>query len=72
MRADWLLIRGFDAADTGIFLNGLRYNGVNAANVYETWGLDRLELLRGPSSVLYGQVAPGGLVNMVARRPTSS
>lgn len=72
VRADWLLIRGFDAADTGIFLNGLRYNGINAANVYETWGLERFEILRGPSSVLYGQVAPGGIVNMVARQPTSA
>lgn len=71
VRADWLIIRGFDAQDTGIFLNGLRYNGINAANVYETWGLDRFEIIRGPASVLYGAVAPGGIVNMVSRRPTT-
>lgn len=72
VRADWLIIRGFDAQDTGVFLNGLRYNGINAANVYEIYGLNRFEILRGPSSVLYGAVAPGGIVNQVARRPTST
>ncbi|MBX6743068.1 MAG: TonB-dependent siderophore receptor [Acetobacteraceae bacterium] len=69
-RVDWLSIRGFDAQETGIYLNGLRYNLGFAGAVYETYGLQRIEILRGPASVLYGQVNPGGLVNMVSRRPT--
>ncbi|MEM6707573.1 MAG: TonB-dependent siderophore receptor [Pseudomonadota bacterium] len=32
--------------------------------------LDRVEVLKGPASVLYGTLAPGGLVNMVPKKPT--
>ncbi|WP_419897609.1 TonB-dependent siderophore receptor [Roseomonas sp. USHLN139] len=69
-RTDWFQIRGFNAQDNGIFLNGLRYNTGYAGTVFETYGLERYEILRGPTSVLYGQIAPGGLVNMVQRRPS--
>jgi iron complex outermembrane receptor protein len=69
-RTDWFQIRGFNAQDNGIFLNGLRYNTGYAGSMFETYGLERYEVLRGPTSVLYGQIAPGGLVNMVQRRPT--
>ncbi len=69
-RADFLLIRGFDAVDNGIYLDGLRYSVGFAAGSYETYGLDRFEIVRGPASVLYGQIQPGGLVNQVSRRPT--
>ncbi|WP_043832619.1 TonB-dependent siderophore receptor [Muricoccus aerilatus] len=71
-RTDWFQLRGFNAQDVGIFLNGLRYNAGYAGNVYETYGLERYEILRGPTSVLYGQIAPGGLVNQVSRRPTDT
>ncbi|WP_458094477.1 TonB-dependent siderophore receptor [Roseomonas sp. WA12] len=71
-RTDWFQIRGFNAQDNGLFLNGLRYNTGYAGSVFETYGLERYEVLRGPTSVLYGQIAPGGLVNMVQRRPTDS
>ncbi|MEM9315901.1 MAG: TonB-dependent siderophore receptor, partial [Pseudomonadota bacterium] len=33
--------------------------------------LDRVEVLKGPSSVLYGTMAPGGLINMIPKRPTA-
>ncbi|WP_209380310.1 TonB-dependent siderophore receptor [Pararoseomonas baculiformis] len=71
-RTDWFQIRGFNAQDNGIFLNGLRYNTGYAGSMFETYGLERYEILRGPTSVLYGQIAPGGLVNMVQRRPTET
>jgi len=46
--------------------------GANYANLrIEPSGMQRIEILRGPSSVLYGQNAPGGLVNMVSKRPTA-
>lgn len=35
----------------------------------EPFGLERIEVLRGPSSVLYGQNPPGGIINMVSKRP---
>ena len=34
--------------------------------------LDRVEVLKGPSSSLYGQIAPGGMVNMVSKLPTTA
>lgn len=33
--------------------------------------LDRVEIIKGPSSLLYGQSGPGGLVNMVTKKPTT-
>ena len=36
----------------------------------ERLGLERVDVLKGPTSVLYGQNAPGGLVNLVSKRPT--
>ncbi|MBK1658358.1 TonB-dependent siderophore receptor [Paracraurococcus ruber] len=69
-RADFLLLRGFDAVDNGLYLDGLRYSVGFAAGSLETYGLERFEILRGPASVLYGQIQPGGLVNQVSRRPT--
>ncbi|WP_424135520.1 TonB-dependent siderophore receptor [Roseomonas chloroacetimidivorans] len=71
-RTDWFQLRGFNAQDNGLFLNGLRYNTGYAGSAFETYGLERYEILRGPTSVLYGQIAPGGLVNMVQRRPTET
>ena len=38
----------------------------------EPYGLESLEVLRGPSSVLYGQAEVGGMVNAVSKRPTAS
>jgi iron complex outermembrane receptor protein len=65
-------IRGFDAATTGIFRDGLALRNPGFAVSYnlEPWGADRIEIPRGPSSVLYGQGSPGGLVNYVSKRPT--
>ena len=69
-RLDWLLIRGFEATETGLFLDGLRFNPAYAGNSFETYGLSRYEILRGPGSVLYGQMAPGGIINFASRVPT--
>lgn len=68
---DWLILRGFDAYSPGFYLDGmqLRNNGNWGLWLTENYGLERIELLRGPASVLYGQNGPGGLVNMVSKRP---
>lgn len=42
----------------------------NAVVHTEPFGLDRVEVLKGPSSVLYGQNVPGGLVDEISKRPT--
>lgn len=69
---DYLKLRGFDAPR---YLDGLRLptdNTTFAVPRVEPYGLERIEVLKGPSSVLYGQIDPGGLINMVSKRPTAS
>ncbi|WP_330207859.1 TonB-dependent siderophore receptor [Pseudomonas sp. AM14(2022)] len=68
-RIDWLRVRGFEPTQ---FLDGLPLpKGVYANPKPETWNLDRLALLRGPASSVYGQTPPGGLLDMVSRRPNA-
>ncbi|KQW20468.1 ferrichrome-iron receptor [Afipia sp. Root123D2] len=69
---DGFKIRGFNAVS---YLDGLRLPADSttfAIPKIETYGLERLEVLRGPSSGLYGQTEPGGLINMVSKRPTAT
>ncbi|RBP42527.1 iron complex outermembrane receptor protein [Roseimicrobium gellanilyticum] len=63
---DYYRIRGFDAAFT-TYQDGLRgdYDGIGA----ETFGLERVEVIKGPASTLYGQAPLGGIVNLVSKRP---
>ncbi|WP_223548498.1 TonB-dependent siderophore receptor [Pseudomonas sp. A-B-19] len=68
-RSDWLRVRGFEPTQ---FLDGLPLpKGVYSNPKQETWNLDRLALLRGPASSVYGQTPPGGLLDMVSRRPSA-
>jgi len=68
-RYDWMQVRGFEPTQ---FLDGLPLpRGVYANPKAETWNLDRLALLRGPASSVYGQTPPGGLLDMVSRRPSA-
>jgi iron complex outermembrane receptor protein len=62
-------VRGFNTTPwTGAFyLNGLRTIGNGDI---EPYGLERAEVMRGPSSVLYGQGGPGGVIGLVTKRPT--
>ena len=71
-RFDWLRIRGFDATTYGLYLDGMRFAPGSTGPVAEQYGLERIEVLLGPSSMLYGQAAPGGLVNLVSKKPQSS
>ena len=75
-RVDDLYIRGFDAGSFGanVMLDGLRAPSDSSLSwnrtSFNTWNLERIEVLKGPSSVLYGQLAPGGMVNQVSKLPT--
>jgi iron complex outermembrane recepter protein len=69
---DSFKLRGFDAPR---YLDGLRLpmdTTTFAIPRIETYGLERLEVLKGPSAGLYGQSDPGGLLNMVSKRPTAA
>lgn len=69
-RNDWFLLRGFPAQTTGYYLDGLQlYSTAFATWRIEPWGLDRIDIIRGPSAVLYGGGNPGGLINAVSKRP---
>ncbi|MBD2183503.1 TonB-dependent siderophore receptor [Aerosakkonema funiforme] len=59
-------IRGFES--TNILRNGLR-DSTNTQIPSETANLERLEVLKGPASVLFGQGSPGGVINLVTKRP---
>ena len=68
---DWFYIRGFDATQSGVFMNGLTlYSYGFGGFQIDPYMLERVEVLKGPSSVLYGGANPGGLVNMVRKEPT--
>jgi len=71
-RFDWLTLGGFDAYSPGFYLDGMqvRNNSNYAVWRLEGYGAERIEVLRGPSSVLYGQTGPGGMINVVSKRPT--
>ncbi len=62
---DYYRLRGFDSS-FNTFWDGLRGDyGMNA----EVFGLERVEVIKGPASTLYGQAPLGGLVNLVSKRP---
>ncbi len=71
-RYDWFTLRGFDAQTSSVFLDGLRYQFGSLIGMVEPYGLERIEILRGPSSALFGQNQPGGVVDLVQRRPTQT
>lgn len=69
-------VRGFAAglatsSNTPVFRDGLRQAPAMYASTVEPYGLERVDVMRGPGSVLFGQVTPGGLINVVSKRPTS-
>ena len=67
---DWFYIRGFDATQTGVFLDGLNlYSFAFGGFQTDAYMMERVEVLKGPASVLYGGSSPGGIVNLVRKRP---
>lgn len=72
---------GLDRTSDSLYLCGFRTTGMYrdgslfTANIYdgrqEPYGLERIELLKGASSVIFGSVSPGGVVNTVSKRPTT-
>ncbi len=62
---DNFILRGFDAGGS-TFRNGLRHQSTTSL---ETANLDRIEVLKGPATVLFGRSEPGGLINLTTKRP---
>ncbi|SHM36899.1 TonB-dependent Receptor Plug Domain [Vreelandella subglaciescola] len=66
---DWFKVRGFDQST---YQDGLRlYRAGYYQWLPEPYGLDRVEVFKGPASILYGEAPSGGLINAVSKRPTA-
>lgn len=70
-KADWFYLRGFNAEDS-TYQDGLRQFREGGYFWWSTepFGLESVELLKGPASILYGEAPPGGVINAVSKRPT--
>ncbi|STR41630.1 ferrichrome outer membrane transporter [Klebsiella michiganensis] len=72
---DVVTIRGFTTSttvNTNQYLDGMKLQGNNYSEVsMDPYFLERVEVMRGPTSVLYGNSNPGGIVSMVSKRPTT-
>ncbi|MBC3949523.1 TonB-dependent siderophore receptor [Pseudomonas sp. DOAB1069] len=67
---DWLYIRGFNGQSTSDYLNGLRQqNNSYAFFRSEPYAFDRIDVVKGPSSTLFGQGDAGGIINRVSKKP---
>ncbi len=71
-RFDQINIRGYAAVTNADYLDGLRQPNTGWLSYFssEPFSLERIEVLKGPSSVLYGQISPGGMINRVSKRPS--
>lgn len=70
---DTFNIRGFDVNQSyydGLVLQYL--NGWNLQPQIDPIALEQVEVFKGPTSVLYGSMPPGGMVNMIAKTPQST
>lgn len=72
---EYLLMRGFNGNPNANFRDGLS----NAAQglffggfITDTYGLERVDVLRGPSSVMFGRGDAGGIVNRITKRPSAT
>ncbi|MGH8656422.1 MAG: TonB-dependent siderophore receptor [Gammaproteobacteria bacterium] len=62
--ANDFIIRGLGVGSS-IYRDGFRIESYR----FETANLDRVEVLKGPAAVLYGRTEPGGLINLVPKKP---
>ncbi|MET0335032.1 MAG: TonB-dependent siderophore receptor [Rhizobacter sp.] len=69
---DGFVIRGFGASafSGSVYRDGSKYQANFYNGQQELYGLERVEVLKGAASVLYGNAGPGGVINTVSKRPT--
>ncbi|MBM7333059.1 MAG: TonB-dependent siderophore receptor [Alcanivorax sp.] len=72
-RYDYVSLRGFsDDSIDNIYLDGLKTmgdGGTFSSLQIDPYFLERVEIVKGPTSVLYGRASPGGLVNLTSKKP---
>lgn len=59
--------RGYDMSANNMFKNGFRFS---SGSIPEVSSLEKVEVLKGSAALLYGNVAPGGILNMVTKAPS--
>src|SRR5258708_9386346 len=64
-----LAIRGFNVAAGGLYSSQSLRDGLKGPPIMDFSNVERLEVVKGPASFLYGQLAPGGMVNMITKSP---
>jgi iron complex outermembrane recepter protein len=63
-------MRGFSQGQVRLLFDGLVLGPTGfVTRPRDSWNLDRIEILKGPASVLYGEGAVAGAVNLVTKRP---
>ncbi|MBE9045822.1 TonB-dependent siderophore receptor [Pleurocapsales cyanobacterium LEGE 10410] len=65
-RDEDFIIRGFEAVR---FRNGFRDDSASSRTEIELANIDRVEILKGPASILFGRAEPAGIVNLVTKQP---
>ena len=72
-RYDYVAMRGItDGAVDNLYLDGQKLlgdSGTYSSLQVDPWFVERIDVLKGPSSVLYGRSLPGGLVAMTSKKP---
>lgn len=58
--------RGFSFSGGNTFKNGVRFNG---SLIPETSSVESIEIVKGSAALLFGNVAPGGILNLVTKKP---
>ncbi len=73
LRTNYGKIRGLDLIYNSTFLDGLKQVPYGAAMPFVfPYALERIEILKGPSSVLYGDSGPGGLLNLQSKKANTT
>lgn len=73
LRYDFQTIRGLPYVGSH-FVDGMKATfgtGNLGMPQFDTYNIERIDVVRGPTSVLYGQGYPGGMINMITKRPTT-
>ena len=80
MTGNQVMIRGMESRHSLVLVNGRRLAGEDASNTTNVYTLrrinldqvNRIEIVRGPSSALYGSDAMGGIINIITKQPTDT
>ncbi len=65
-RSENFIVRGFSANN---FLNGFRDSFYSSRTQEDLANIERIEVLKGSASILFGQVEPSGIINRVTKKP---